>query len=591
MKAIKTKGIYFALVFVLLTSYGCKDDFLDQAPQGAYSEGALLNKKGIEGLLVNAYASLDGNVAGTGGIGASVGADNWIFGSILGGEAYKAGVNFADQGGINDIMQYATPASNPHIDAKWNSIFDGIARANQVLKLLPGITDPAVTAADKKRIEAEAKFLRAFQYFEGKKVFGNIPFLDEKVVDFKVPNTDASGNYVNIWSSIETDLKHAYDNLDEVTLNVGRVNKWAAGAYLAKAYLYQKKYTEAKALFDAVIAGGKTNKGVPYDLAANFADNFRISTQNGKESVFEIQHVIGDGGNTNGFQDAILTYPNGIAGGTNSWFFRPSQNTVNTYRTDANGLPMIQGYNDEDVTPFETVSDQEAFTPYAKTLDPRLDHTVGRRGIPYLDWGMMTGVAFTGPPGESITNGGAYCGKKFVFSKAEFNAGLATRVNWYISSSLNYVAMRFADVLLMAAECEIEAGSVDKARDYVNRVRKRAAASPVKSLDQTANAANYKVGLYETVWADKEAARKAVRFERRLELAEEGHAFFDLVRWGIAEQFVNNEYLPKELLRRPLALGGAKFITNKSEYQPIPIYALTQSNKDGKPTLKQNPGY
>ncbi len=588
---MRTTGKYMVFAFLLISINGCKDAFLDQPPQGVYSEAALLNKKGIDGLLVNAYASLDGHTAGTGGIGAAVGADNWIFGSILGGEAYKAGVNFADQGGINDIMQYATPASNPHIDAKWNSIFDGIARANQVLKLLPKITDPAVTAADRKRIEAEARFIRAFQHFEGKKVFGNIPFLDEKVEDYKIPNTDQSGNYLNIWALIEADFKFAFESLQEITPSIGNASKWAAAAYLGKVYLYQQKFSDAKAIFDQVIANGKNSRGVKYDLHANIGDNFRISTQNGKESVFEIQMAIGDGGNTNGFQDAILTYPNGIAGGTNSWFFRPSQNTVNTYRTDGGGLPMPDSYNNEDVTSFESVSDQDPFTPYQGLLDPRLDHTVGRRGIPYLDWGMMTGVAFTGPPGESIINGGPYCGKKFVFSRAEFNAGQVAKVNWYFSSALNYVAMRFADVLLMAAECEIEAGSLETARAYVNRVRQRAATSVVKNLDQTANAANYKVGLYEGEWSDKEVARKRVRFERRLELAEEGHAFFDLVRWGIAEKFVNNEYLPKEMLRRPLALGGARFATGRSEYQPIPIYALTQSNKDGKPTLKQNPGY
>jgi len=571
-------------------SYSCTEKFLNQPPQGVYSESALLNKKGIEGMLVNAYAGLDGNIAGTGNIGASVGADNWIFGSIVGGEAYKAGVNFTDQGGINEIMQYATPASNPHIDAKWNSIFDGIARANQVLATLPKIAD--LTAADKRRIEGEAKFLRAFQHFEAKKVFGNVPFLDENVVDYKIPNTDASGNFLNIWPQIEADFKFAYDNLEETTLNVGRVNKWAGAAFLAKTYLYQKKYSEAKVLFDAIIAQGKNSTGVKYDLSANFQDNFRIATQNGKESVFEVQMAVGDGAATNGFQDAVLTYPNGIAGGTNSWFFRPSQNVVNTYRTDSQGLPLVDSYNETDVTPFENVADTAPFTPYQGNLDPRLDHTVGRRGIPYLDWGMMTGVAFTGPPGESIANGGAYCGKKFVFSKAELNSGLAGKVSWgHFTNSLNYVAMRYADVLLMAAECEIEVGSLEKAREYTNKVRARAASSEVKNTDGSP-AANYKIAQYTTAWTDKTSAQKAVRFERRLELAEEGHRFFDLVRWGIAEQFVNSEYLPKESQRRSLILGGGvRFTPNKSEYQPIPIYALTQSNKDGKPTLKQNPGY
>jgi len=558
-----------------------------------YDEISLLNKKGIEGLLINAYASLDGNVnAGiTGVIGLAAGADNWLYGSISGGEAYKAGVNFGDQTELNAIMQWDTPPTNPDIDGKWNSIFDGIARANQVLKLLPAITDPAVTDADRTRIEAEAKFIRAFEHFEGKKVFGNIPFVDENATDYKIPNTDASGNYLNIWPQIEADFQFAYNNLDEVMPNVGRVNKWAAAAYLAKAYLYQQKFQEAKDLFDLIIANGKTSSGEKYDLLPNFGDNFRIATQNGREAVFSVQMAL-DASGTNAYMDAVLTYPNGVAGGTNSWFYRPSQNVVNSFRTDANGLPMPATYNDVDVTSYENVPDADPFTPYQGNLDPRLDHTVGRRGIPYLDWGMMTGVAFTAPPGESITNGGPYAGMKQVFSKEENSGGLASHVSWgYFANAQNYIAMRFADVLLMAAECEVEVGTLDKAKEYVNRVRLRAANSVVLNLDGTAPAANYKVGLY-TSFISKDQARTAVRFERRLELAEEGHRFFDLVRWGIAADFVNNEYLPKESVKRSLIFpAGVHFDANKDEYQPIPIYAITQSIKDGQPTLKQNPGY
>lgn len=590
----KIKVVVIASSLSLLGLYACKKSFLDKPALGSYSEADLLNKKGIEGMLINAYAGLDGNFSqGVGAIGLSVGPDNWLYGSVAGGEAHKAGVNFTDQAEANAVMQWDTPPTNPEIIAKWNSIYDGVGRANDVLRTLPKITDPNVTDASRKQIEAEAKFIRAFQHFEAKKVFGNVPFVDENVTDYKIPNTDANGGYINIWPQIEADLKFAYDNLLEVKENRGRVNKWAAGAYLAKAYLYQNKFAEAKALFDVIIAQGTNSSGGKYDLLPNFGNNFRVATQGGAESVLEIQMTVGDGSANNGYHDAVLTYPNGIAGGTNSWFFRPSQNTVNTFRIDANGLPMPDTYNDVDVTPHEGIPESASFTPYQGNLDPRLDHTVGRRGIPYLDWGMMTGDAFTAPPGESIQNGGAYCGKKQVFSKAEFNANEAAKIGWgYFANTLNFTAMRFADVLLMAAEAETEAGSLDKAREYVNRVRQRAANSPVKNLAGTADAANYNVGQYTASWASKEEARKAVRFERRLELAEEGHLFFDLVRWGIADQFINNEYLPKERVRRSLIYpAGVQFNKNKDEYQPIPIYVITQSVKDGQPTMKQNPGY
>jgi hypothetical protein len=567
----------------------CSKNFLNQPPQGAYSQQSLQNEKGINGLLINAYADLKGN-AQIDGLGESDASDNWIYGSILGGDAYKGGVSFGDQSEINPIMQYVTPVSNPHILTKWKCLFDGIGRANLVLTTLPTIVDPALTDAERVQIKAEARFIRGFQNFEAKKVFNNIPFVDENTTDFKIPNTDANGNYVNIWPKIEADLKFAYDSLDETKASVGSVNKWAAGAFLAKAYLYQQKYADAKALFDLIITSGVTSNGLKYDLEANFEDNFRMATQNGKEAIFSIQSNLGDGSTTNGYLDAILTYPNGIAGGTNSWYYRPSQNLVNAYRTDATGLPLFDTYNDVDVTPFENVGDDQPFTPYAGNLDPRLDWTVGRRGIPYLDWGLMTGIAFTAPPGESITNGGAYCGKKQVFSQAEFKAGLASKVSWYFGNSMNYPAMRFADVLLMAAECEIEAGDLNKARDYINRIRLRASQSPVKSLDGVADAANYKVAQYTTPFAGQADARTALRFERRLELGHEGHRFFDLVRWGIADQEIG-KYLAKEAGRRPLLFTGVSFTKGRSEYQPIPLYALTQSTKDGKPTLKQNPGY
>jgi hypothetical protein len=588
MKLTINKTISLAILTLSITA-GCTDEFLDQPPQGVYAGSDLLNAKAIRGFLVNAYSGLDGN-PNIDGLGESGGASNWIYVSILGGDAYKGGVSFNDEAEINPIMQYSTALANPFLLRKWQCIYDGIGKANLVLRTLPQINDPALSEAEKAQIKAEATFIRAFQYFEAKKVFNNVPFVDENTTDFKVPNTDASGNYVNIWPQIEADLKSAYEQLDATKSNAGAVNKWAAGAFLAKAYLYQHKYQQAKELFDVIIAQGVTAKGEKYGLAANFSENFRVSTKNNKESVFAVQHNLGDGSTTNCNIEALLTYPNGIAGGTNSWYFRPSQNLVNAYRTDTDGFPFFDTYNDVDVTPHENVADNQPFTPYSGTLDPRLDWTVGRRGIPFLDWGLMSGVAFTAPPGESITNAGAYCGKKQVFSKAELNGGFAAKVSWYFGSALNTPVMRFSDLLLLAAECELEVGSLEKAREYVNLVRDRAKKSPVKTLDGSVDAANYKVGLYTKAWASKEEAIKAVHFERRLELGHEGHRFFDLVRWGVADQEITT-YLAKESTRRPLIFNGVRFTKGRSEYQPIPLYVMTQSNKDGQPTLKQNPGY
>lgn len=563
--------------------YSCKEEFLEVAPQGVYSEGQLTNKKGLNGILISAYATLDGidNNWYQGG-------SNWVWGSVTGGDALK-GSEATDQVDVNPIMNYSVTGGNPVISGKWNGTWDGVGQANQVLKTLPNVTD--MTDAEKKQVEAEARFLRGYHHFEGKKVYNNIPYIDEKVTDFKIPNTTDGTTYVNIWPQIEADLKFAYDNLDAVKPNKGRVNKWAAGAFLAKAYMFQKKWTEAKALYDVIIANGKTAEGVSYNLATNYHTNFRVTSEHNPEAVFAIESSYGDGSTRNGNYDMTLASPhsNTTPGAGCCGFYQPSQNFVNSFKTDATGLPMPDTYNNSDVTRDANLLSSDPFTPYSGNLDPRLDWTVGRRGIPYLDWGLHPGRDWI----RKVGFGGPYSPKKHMFYKSDIGA-TAGSVGWgWNNNALNVPLMRFADVLLMAAEAEIEAagGSLAKAQEYINRVRARAAASPVPGANAT-----YVVGQYTVPFANQDAARKAVRFERKIELGMEGHRFFDLVRWGIADVVINSEYLPKEAPLYPgdngqLPLTPAVFTKNKNEYMPIPDFAISQSIKEGKATLKQNPGY
>lgn len=581
MKTVKFIIISSVFVGLAMTLGSCKRKFLEQLPQGVYDLASLTNKKGVEGMLINAYATLDGQEGNQNG-----GASNWLWGSIRGGDAYK-GTEFNDMTDANSVMQQNTAPSNGQLRIKWEATWDGVGEANQVLKILPLVTD--ISAADAKQIEAEAHFLRGHHHFEGKKCFGNIPYVDETVVDFKIPNTDAGGAYVNIWPQIEADLKFAYDNLDEVKANVGRANKWAAAAYLAKAYMFQNKFAEAKALYDLIIANGKNSKGQKYALTPAYQTNFRALTENNTETVFSIQASYGDGANTNGNYDNTLNYPhNGSANdkpGACCGFFQPSQSMVNSFKTDGTtGLPLIDTYNNADVTSDESKASTEAFTPYAGTLDPRLDWTVGRRGIPYYDWGLHPGRDWI----RKVDYGGPYSPKKNTYYKADIGS-IAGTVGWgFANNALNYTPVRFADVLLMAAEAEIEVGSLEKAREYINLVRARAANSPV--LNGAADAATYLVKPYTAAFAGKDEARKIVRFERKIELGMEGHRIFDLVRWGIADVEISG-YLSKETVRRASALGGSTFTKGKSEYLPIPEFAISQSVKDGVPTLKQNPGY
>jgi hypothetical protein len=269
-------------------------------------------------------------------------------------------------------------------------------------------------------------------------------------------------------------------------------------------------------------------------------------------------------------------------------FFQPSFDMANSFRTDANGLPLLDGSYNNAANELKSdfgLKSADPFTPDAGPVDPRLDHSVGRRGIPYLDWIIH--------PGDNWIRDQAYAGpyspKKFVFYKgtqSTLTDGSSWTRGW---TAINQPLMRFADVLLMAAECEAASGgSLETARSYVNLVRARAAnpATWVKNADGS-NAANYVIGLYNTPWTDATAANTAIRMERKLELSGEGHRFYDLVRWGVADQ-VLDAYLAFDGARLITALGGATFTPNQDELYPIPE---AQIDIQGPDVLKQNQGY
>lgn len=567
------------LAINLLVS-ACKDSFLEVTPTGALTEEVLSSRKGLDGLLVGCYSVLTGR-----GQGFYSGFGKWVHGSIMGGEANK-GTNGGDQAVVNPVQRYETLPNNGVVGEEWRIPFEGVARCNTLLRLTNSTTDPTVTAADKVRLTAEARFLRGFYYFELRRSFGMVPYVDETMTAeeaIKVPNN------VDIYPKIEDDFKYAADNLPETQAADGRANSWAAKAFLAKVYLYQNKHAAALPIFTDVINNGKTANGQKYALLAKYADFFKAENDNSAESVFAAQTAVNSGSTNNANHENVLNFPyntgsDGPAGCCG--FFQPSFDLVNSFRTDANGLPLLDdSYNSpaNEVKNDFGLKSADPFTPDAGPLDPRLDHSTGRRGIPYLDW--------IDHPGDNWIRDQAYAGpyspKKFVFYKATLNTltdGSSWTRGW---TAINQPLMRFADVLLMAAECEIEAGSLENARQYVNLVRARAAnpAGWVKRSDGS-NAANYVIGLYNTPWSDKDAARKAVRFERKLELSGEGIRFYDLVRWGIAEQTLN-AYLQFEGARLATALGGASYQATDAVY-PIP---QSQIDIQGADVLKQNPGY
>lgn len=575
MKKITVSLLLLSGVFAT----SCSDKFLDVQPKAALSSAALQNKAGVNALLIGAYALLDGWATPEGAYRSyQVGADNWVYGSVASDDAYK-GTIAGDQPPISLIEQGNIQSDNIYFRGKWRGMYDGIARTNDVLQILALAKD--VTDAEAKQIIAEARFLRGHYHFELKKMYNNVVYIDEKTYDPNNLESTKQPNNTDIWPKIVDDLKAAYDVLPAKQSQVGRPTKWAAAADLAKAYLYQKKYAEAKTLLEAVVASNQ------YKLMDRYHDNFKAVTNNNAESIFEIQYSVNDGasGGENGNAGSTLNYPYGGGGVTTCCgFFQPSQNLVNAFKTDANGLPLPDTFNNDDVKSDQGIESTAPFTAETRTLDPRLDWTVGRRGIPYLDWGVHPGKAYV----RDQAYGGPYSPKKHVMYRSD--VGTNTFAGNPRLNANNYRLIRYSHVLLWLAEIEVEIGDLDKARGYVNQIRRRAANPDgwVKNADGTP-AANYLIKEYTAAWTDKAAARKAVQFEQRLEFAMEGHRRFDLVRWGIADQVLNT-YYPAEAKKRSY-LNGVQFVKGKHEYFPIPLQEILNSQKDGKPTLTQNPGY
>jgi starch-binding outer membrane protein, SusD/RagB family len=566
------KSIKYLFLPLCLLVASCNDDFFDKKPGGSVSEETLLTEKGADLLLIGAYSLMDGFGGWDLGTPWGGAASNWTFGSIAGGDAYK-GSEANDQPTVTPLEKHTADSNNDYVAGKWNNMFSGISRANQALKSWKALKTVSSEGLRNQRI-AEARFLRGLYFFELKRIFNMVPYIDENTVDYRVANDK------DIWPNIVDDFKAAAAALPEKQNEIGRATKGSSNAMLGKSYIYQRKYAEAKAAFDIVISSKA------YSLAPKYHDNFNAETRNNNEGVIVVQQAINEGTEgDNGNIGDVLNFPHNGGPGGCCGFHQPSQNLVNAFRT-ANGLPLLDTYNDVDVKNDQSIKPSDPFTPDNAELDPRLDWTAGRRGIPYLDWGNHPGAAWI----RDQSYGGPYSPKKNVYYKNQENT-YTTASGWTKGYTSNNVKlMRYADLLLMAAECEVEVGTLEKAREYVNIVRKRAANTDgfVKKPDGTP-AANYVIKEYTTPWTVQDVARKAVRHERRIEMGMEGHRFFDLVRWGVAET-EKNAYFAKEGLKRTY-LSGATFKKGVSEYFPIPVKAITLSAKDGKETIKQNPGY
>ena len=545
---------------------GCSD-FLDMNPNGILDEESVSGVEQLDKLVISAYSML-------GNDHYDIPFNLWPYGNVRSDDAYKGG---RDESDIQDFHFYETSsnitANFGEPDGLWYNCYIAISRANNALRSLNNVSEQDFP--NKKIRIGECRFIRGHFYFLLKVLFKSIPYIDETVAieDYGTISNIALSND-ELWQKIADDFKAAYDNLPESQgTDVGRANKYSAAAYLAKTYLYKAyrqdekhNVTEINAEdLKQVLTFSNEVMSSDYGLEDDFAYNFLPgSYENGKESLFAIQHSTDDGtlyGRLN-FSDA-LNVPMKFSGSCD--FQKPSQNLVNAYKT-VNGLPEFSDYNKAD---YKANTDK---------VDPRLYHTVALPGVPYK---YDKKNIFD----ESWTRNKAVYG---LYSSLKENVALndpsSVLIDPFRANTKNKIVIRYADVVLMRAEALIELDREKEALPLINEIRERAK----KSTGLIDYAENVDIALYvdnvNCNWT-KPYAREALRWERRLELAMESQRFFDLVRWGIADSVINTFY--KEEAPKRTYYEDAHFEKNRAEYVPIPQQQINFS----KQVYKQNYGY
>ena len=535
-------------------------DMLDTVPQGQFT-AEQLDDSSVEGLLASAYAGLEAHFYGNNEAFAGP-STNWIF-DVRSDDAYKGGGGTGMEENIHLLEVSEVNSDNVSCLNKWQNNYYAISRVHNAMLAV----QQAGSIGNAAELMGELKTLRAWYYFDLIRIFKRIPYFTEDEDVNTKPNDEYSRD--EIFSFIRRDLTEAIDVLPSQKSDKGRITRTTAQAILAKVCAQTGDWEGVKRYADAVISSGL------YSLYPNFGDLSKIDHNNGSESIFALQcSTANDNAHINWSNLLNCTYSDGNLYGTGDDFFYGSQNLVNAFRTDANGLPLLDGsFNDVNVD-----------ANYMGTVDPRLDFTVGRIGMPWR--------------GHTYTEG--WCRAYDVYgeysNKKAWPAPEDALASWpWGCSSLNFMFIRYADILLLKAEALVEtaAGSnaatdVDlvEARRLVNMVRQRAVdtmndgAYLPQDLDPFT--ADYNVALYPTegdgnlAWT-KERARMAVRFERRLELALEGQRWFDLVRWG-DDYLVStmNRYMTEEAAIRPYYQGRS--VSANEIFLPVPLDEIDNSN-------------
>lgn len=590
MKKIFKLLSVIVLLGSMLIPYSCTEEFLTKEPPGSASATQMTTPAGVEALVLSVYERMQDGDRMFGGAMSS----DWTYAGGCSDDAYK-GTSAGDQSNFNLLERYETLANNPYLEERWRCCYDGVARANVALEFLWKTQAEGAekfTADRAKSIEAELKFMRAWFHMQANKLFEKIPYIKTQTelgetLAQDVVNTDAG------WDQIEADLQFAIDNFpadgSKFLNEKGRANLYAALAYKAQAHMYQNEHALAKVLLDKIITDNK------FSLVDEYGWNFDMTHENNAESIFELQCATTATAYSSVHGSGCNFHQNGPASCGGWGFYQPSRNLFDAYQTTAEGLPET-----DPTTHLVTdmgLKSSDAFTPTDLPLDPRVDYIVARRNVDFLGWGIHVGNDWIREQG----NGGPMMTKIFMHKKEEQSLNL--NGNGFRNGK-NYRMMRYASILLWRAECALAESTPDleMARNLVNQIRNRAKGStPVMGLcsntvfdkdhpavvDWTKPAANYVIEPYPAGFPfdTKENALKAVQLETRLEFACQNHRLWDLRRWGIMAQTLN-DYISDDISFRGFMVG-ATFNADEDDYYPIP-----QSQMDIQSgVLVQDPAY
>ena len=562
--AIMKKLLYIVCSICLAGGFSSCESFLDKhVPQGTLSDEQVKTPANAEAMVVSAYAIF------TTAEDINSSFSMWNF-EVRSDDAYKGGSGPGDGDVFHQLeIQKGVLTTNWNINDMWVRLYNSLSRVNSAIALL-NVSDFDM----KQQRLAEMKFLRAYGHFLLKRLYKHIPFVINENLTYDEYNNLSNREYSNDegWQLIINDLEEAFKVLPEKQADKGRPTKAAAAAFLAKVYLYKAYHQDDEntnqvtsinqAELEKVIEYTNPTLYANYGLEADIHNNFRPEEQfeNGVESIWAIQYSRNDGstfGNLNWSYGLIPpNIPGATDGGTD--FFKPSQNLVNAFRTGADGLPLLDTFNQKD------------YDMNTDNADPRLFLTVGMPGLPY----MFNKNFMMDKTSVWSRSGGVY--GYYVSLKQNVDPALIGEYlikGSYWASSMNRIVFRYADVLLMRAEAYAQLGNSEQAIALVNQIRQRAAGSTqmIGSYQNT-----YGVKMYVTPYKgsySKDETVKIVKMERRLELAMESERFFDLVRWGDAATVLNKYYA--EEIDNCALYSDAQFTANKGEYLPIPFVQMS----------------